>query len=76
MSFENFWKKDNVVEYFKHKYEDISEPLEEYRVNHDGSLTRIRSPRYLGVKKNGKWGWIDSSENFVIPAQYDTGFVL
>lgn len=76
MSFDNFWKNENLVSYFKLNYEDFSEPLEEYRVNHDGSLTRLRTPRYLGVKKNGKWGWIDSSERFVIPAIYDHGFVL
>lgn len=76
MDFENFWTNDNVVSYFRQKYEDISEPLKEYRVNHDGSLTLLRAPRYLGVRKNGKWGWIDSYENFVIPAIYDHGFVL
>ena len=47
MSFDNFWKNENLVSYFKLKYEDFSEPLDEYRVNHDGSLTRLRTPRYL-----------------------------
>ena len=57
-------------------YQDVSEPLKEYTVESDGSLTLNREPRLLGVKVNDKWGWIDKSGRFVIPASYDTGFVL
>ena len=76
MDFTKIFKDDYVYQYYKSRYEDISEPLGEYQVHDDGSLTLIREPRLLGVKKNGKWGWIDSSERFVIPAIYDQGFVL
>lgn len=76
MSFRDFWNNSNTVAYFQSKYEDVSEPLKEYEVHKDGSLTLVREPRLLGVKKNGKWGWINDSEMFVIPPIYDSGFVL
>ena len=62
--------------YFESKYEDISEPLKEFTVHLDGSMTEICEPKLLGVKKNGKWGWVNASDQFVIPAIYDSGFVL
>lgn len=46
-------------------YQDVSEPLKEYTVKSDGSLTLNREPRLLGVKVNGKWGWIDKFGRFV-----------
>lgn len=75
-SFQNFFDNKEAVKYFKSKYDDISEPLMEYEIEYDGSLRLIREPRLLGVEKNGKWGWIDVNEHFVIPALYDYGFVL
>ena len=65
------------VSHYSFRYDDVSEPLKEYRVGLDGSLTETAtSCTLLGVKKNGKWGWIDKSERFVIPALYDSGFVI
>lgn len=76
MDFDRIFTDNRLYSYYKSRYEDISEPLKECQVHRDGSLSLMREPRLLGVKKNGKWGWIDSSERFVIPAIYDTGFVL
>lgn len=65
---------DDVYRY-KHLFDDVSEPLKEYRVGLDGSLTETAtSCTLLGVEKYGKWGWIDTSGRFVIPAEYDSGF--
>lgn len=61
---------------YKYRYDDVSEPLKEYKVGLDGSLTETStSCSLLGVEKNGKWGWINTSDVFVIPALYDSGFV-
>lgn len=60
---------------YKSQFDDVSEPLKEYLVGQDGSLTETSSScSLLGVEKNGKWGWIDTSGAFVIPAIYDSGF--
>lgn len=56
--------------------QDVSEPLKEYRINEDDSLTLMREPWLLGVQVNGKWGWINKSGHFIIPAIYDSGWVL
>ncbi|MBE6306628.1 MAG: WG repeat-containing protein [Bacteroidales bacterium] len=76
MSFKNFFENDNQYRYFKSKYEDVSEPLYEYRVNSDRSLTLLCEPTLLGVKKGGKWGWVNENNEFVIPPIYDHGFVI
>lgn len=65
------------VSRYSYKFDDVSEPLKEYSVGLDGSLTEISSScTLLGVEKNGKWGWINTSGTFVIPAVYDSGFVV
>ena len=56
--------------------QDVSEPLKEYKVGSDGSLTLQREPWLLGVKVEGKWGWINKEGRFIIPPIYDYGFVL
>ncbi len=67
---------DDMARY-SFRFEDVSEPLKEYRVNIDGSLTETESScSLLGVKQNDKWGWIDTSGHFVISPVYDHGFVL
>ena len=67
---------DDVSRYGS-RYDDVSEPLKEYKVGLDGSLIELPSScTLLGVEKYGKWGWIDTSDRFVIPAEYDSGFVL
>ena len=55
--------------------EDVSEPLKEYSVGYDDSLSLEREPWLLGIKVNGKWGWINKSGRFIIQAEYDEGFV-
>ena len=70
------FSRDDVARY-SFRYEDVSEPLKEYRVNIDGSLVETEtSCSLLGVKQDGKWGWIDASGHFVISPAYDHGFVL
>ena len=65
------------VERYRSWFEDASEPLKEYKVGLDGSLIEeSTSCSLLGVKKNGKWGWIDTSETFVIPPKYDSGYAI
>lgn len=76
MNFDGFWENQELVAYFKNRYEDVSEPLKEYRVNGDGTLTQLGPPTLLGVKRDGKWGWVNVSDEFVIPPVYDYGFVL
>lgn len=67
---------DDVARY-SFQFEDVSEPLKEYNVGYDGSLCETSSScSLLGVKKNGKWGWIDTAGRFIIPPMYDSGFVL
>lgn len=75
-SFQDFFANKDAVEYFRLKYEDVSEPLMEYEVSLNGSLTLKRAPWLLGVQKNGRWGWIDTDERFVIPPIYDYGYAL
>lgn len=67
---------DNVM--FSGRFEDVSEPLKEYYVNENGSLTETStSCTLLGVKsKNGRWGWIDTHGAYVIPSEYDSGWIL
>lgn len=65
---DKFWK-------IKEKYDDYSEELREYNVKDDGTLELIGEPTLLGVKKDGKWGWINVEEVFEIPPLYDNGFV-
>lgn len=67
---------DDIYRY-KDRYEDVSEPLCEYMVTPYNELVETSgSCSLLGVKQNGKWGWIDKSEKFVIQPIYDFGFVL
>lgn len=64
------------VNRYNSRFEDVSEPLKEYHVNLDGSLEEVSSScSLLGVRQNGKWGWIDTSGRFVISAVFDFGFV-
>lgn len=74
--YKNFYNNDSKKYYFESHYEDISEPLKEYNVGDDGSLYKTAtSETLLGVKKNGKWGWVDANNMFVIQPMYDFGFV-
>ena len=63
-----FWK-------IREKYEDVSEELKEYIVKDNGDLELCGAPTLLGVKKNGKWGWVNIKDEFEIPPLYDNGFV-
>ena len=74
MSFNNYYNDFSQQSYFETKYEEVSEPLVEYKVCYDGSLEEVCRTLF-GVKKNGKWGWVDSSDRIVIPFEYDSGFV-
>lgn len=66
--------KKVVIDAYKTDIEDISEPLKEYEVLAGGYLREISEPSLLGVRINGKWGWIDNSGKLIIPAEYDHGF--
>ena len=75
-NFKNFFNNDTQRFFFESHYEDISEPLKEFTVGNDGSMYEIStSQTLLGVRKNGKWGWVDSNNMFVIQPIYDSGFV-
>ena len=75
-NFKNYYNNDSQRYYFESRYEDVSEPLKEYNVGDDGSLYETpTSETLLGVKKNGKWGWVDANNMFVIQPVYDSGFV-
>lgn len=75
-SFKNYYKNDSQRLFFESHYEDVSEPLKEYTVGDNDSLYQTAtSETLLGVKKNGKWGWVDSNNMFVIQPEYDSGFV-
>lgn len=57
-------------------YEDYSEPMAEYYVLEDGSLKQTpTSNTLIGVMRNGRWGWIDSDNNTIMPFFFDSGFV-
>lgn len=65
---------DDVVKY-SWRFEDVSEPMKEFIIAHDGSSQEAStSCTLMGVRKNGKWGWIDTNEHLVIPCMYDSGF--
>lgn len=74
--FRNWWKDEFLRVEFMSAFDDVSEPLHCYSVALDdaGTLTDIRPPYLLGVKKNGKWGYVDIHHNFVIEPQFDNGF--
>ena len=57
-------------------YDDFSEPLAEinYHAGRNGEYAETHNT-LLGVKKNGKWGWIDAEGNVKIPFEYDSGWV-
>lgn len=55
----------------KEMYDDWSEGLKEYTDEEDGSLTLNGEPTLLGVKKNGKWGWVNVNNEFEIQPEYD-----
>ena len=76
MDFANYWNDSSLRFRFESRYDDVSEPLAEYRVNSDGSLTKLGAPTLLGVEKNGKWGWVNINNEFIIPPIFDSGFVL
>lgn len=68
---------DNVM--FSGRYEDVSEPLKEYYVDDEGRMIQTpTSCTLLGVKSktNSRWGWIDANGHYVIPAEYDSGWIL
>lgn len=58
-------------------YDDFSEPLAEinYHAGRNGEDAQTHNT-LLGVKKNGKWGWIDAEGNVKIPFEYDYGWAL
>ena len=61
----------------RYGYEDYSEPLAEYNVLAGGDLKKtVTSNTLIGVKRNGKWGWIDSENNVILPFVFDSGFIL
>jgi len=75
-NFKNYYNDYALRNYFESHYEDVSEPLKEYHVCNDGSLLKTpTSETLLGVRKNGKWGWVDANNMFVIQPMYDSGFV-
>lgn len=75
-NFRNYYNDNTQKNFFELHYEDVSEPLKEYYVHSDGSLTETStSCSLLGVKKNGKWGWVDANNMFIIQPEYDAGFV-
>lgn len=75
-SFSNYWHNFEQQHYFETHYEEVSEPLKEYNVYDGGRLEETyTSETLLGVKKNGKWGWVDYNDRFVIEPIYDTGFI-
>ncbi|MDY2943877.1 MAG: WG repeat-containing protein [Paludibacteraceae bacterium] len=62
---------------FHFGYEDYSEPLAEYNVLADGQLIpTATSNTLIGVKRNNRWGWIDSENNIILPFVFDSGFVI
>lgn len=68
---------DNVM--FSGEYDDVSEPLKEFTVDDEGRLCETSTSRtLLGVKskRTGRWGWINGSGTYVIPAEYDFGWIL
>ncbi len=74
--FRNYYDNFSQQSFFESHYDDVSEPLKEYIVEDDGSLTETSTSKtLLGVKRNGKWGWVDANNMFVIQPLYDTGFV-
>ena len=75
-NFSNFFNNYSQRSYFESRYENVSEPLKEYTVGFDNLLHETcTSESLLGVKINGKWGWVDSNNMFVIQPLYDSGFV-
>ena len=75
-NFRNYFSNETQKIFFESYYEDISEPLKEYIVGSDGSLHETpTSQTLLGVKRNGKWGCVDSNNMFIIQPIYDSGFV-
>ena len=74
--FSNYFKDFTQQLFFEPIYDEISEPLKEYSVEYDNSLRQTpTSDSLLGVKMNGKWGWVDSNNCFVLLPLYDSGFV-
>lgn len=68
---------DNVM--FSGEYDGVSEPLKEYTVDDEGRLFQTAtSCTLLGVKSKstGRWGWIDTNGTYIIPAEYDSGWIL
>ena len=68
---------DNVM--FSGKFSDVSEPLKEHTVNDNGFLTETPTSRtLLGVKSMSteRWGWIDTCGINIIPAEYDSWWIL
>lgn len=75
-NFQGYFNNDSQRYFFESRYEGVSEPLKEYNVGVDGSLYETpTSETLLGVKKNGKWGWVDANNMLVIQPVYDSGFV-
>ena len=68
---------DNVM--FCGRYDDVSEPLKEYFVDDEGYIHETpTSCTLLGVKSKstGRWGWIDTGGTYVLPAEFDNGWIL
>lgn len=60
----------------QYRYEDYSEPMAEYYVLEEGSLKQTpTSNTLIGVMQDGRWGWIDSDNNTILPFIFDSGFV-
>lgn len=77
VNFANFFQNDEMKYFYESRYEDVSEPLKEWFI--DGNGTCYEGPNsnsLLGVRVDGKWGWIDINCNFIIPHVYDNGWAL
>lgn len=57
-------------------YEDMGEPLKEYTVVEGKLHETDTSCTLIGVRKNGKCGWIDASGSIIIPFEYDNYWVV
>lgn len=75
-NFTGYFNNYSQRQFFESHYEDVSEPLKEYNVGNNGSMAETQSSEsLLGVKINGKWGWVNSNNMFIIQPIYDAGFV-
>lgn len=74
--FREWWKDEFLRLEFNQAYDNVSEPLHCYKEDSFGRMTDECPPYLLGVKKNGKWGYVDIHHRFVVEPQFDDGFAL